>query len=389
MRKLFPLFIIVVFFGCSKSPEAESSLIEKGPSNILGNLTYSIDTVLVDAGENLLNLKDVTTFGKRNYFSINQNQSLLYFFDRHGLILNEIDINSLKLINSFPFELEGPNGIGRFVYSFRYLPNGNFYGRDLFGNAWFYSKEGKKLSEINFNGEVLQGFNLDLNLANQLLVDLTRDKLYSLPIHIKNEKILLAIMDSSGHKGEILELPQLEKVNDYKIDLNIGKEGGEGKREQLFLQQPKDQVLISSTVGNAIYIYNPDLDCLIYLEFPHKLVPAGKEMGVKKEVFSRNEFLAETAKLHTQINYYDFYWDDRTQRYYRFASIGLPLTNIDSPKKFEYYMFAYDQAFNLIGETKLNDLSEIPIGAFFKDGKLWAYVNIEDELGFAVFTFDF
>ena len=31
----------------------------------------------------------------------------------------------------------------------------------------------------------------------------------------------------------------------------------------------------------------------------------------------------------------------------------------------------------------------MPTHYFFKDGKLYSYVNAEDELGFAVFTFDF
>jgi hypothetical protein len=41
----------------------------------------------------------------------------------------------------------------------------------------------------------------------------------------------------------------------------------------------------------------------------------------------------------------------------------------------------------LVGETLVNDLKSIPESAFFKDGKLWSYVNVDDELGFEVFTF--
>ena len=44
---------------------------------------------------------------------------------------------------------------------------------------------------------------------------------------------------------------------------------------------------------------------------------------------------------------------------------------------------------DLLGETKINELKSVPSYPFFKDGKLYSYVNVEDELGFAVFTFDF
>ncbi|MAN86985.1 MAG: hypothetical protein CL555_09100 [Algoriphagus sp.] len=119
------------------------------------------------------------------------------------------------------------------------------------------------------------------------------------------------------------------------------------------------------------------------------MAPLGKNVEIKKEVFSDKEFQAELNKLHTQIDYWDFYWDEQTQRYYRFASKGLPLANIDSPKNFEYFLFAYDRNLTLKGEKKLEGFSELPLSGFFKDGKLWSYVNVDDELGFAVFTFDF
>jgi hypothetical protein len=42
-----------------------------------------------------------------------------------------------------------------------------------------------------------------------------------------------------------------------------------------------------------------------------------------------------------------------------------------------------------LGEIYLPELKKVPDYPFFKDGKLWSYVNVDDELGFAVFTFDF
>lgn len=390
MRKPILFVSLALFFSCGNSRESTVSIPaeELENKNVLEGLTFTVDTVLVDTGEDLLNLKDLSSFGKRNYFSVSQNRDLLYFFDRHSFLLNEIDLNSLKLVEIYPFEEEGPDGIGRFVYTFKNLPDGNFYSRDLFGAVWIFSREREKISKTEFNKEdLLRGRNAELNLANQLIVDQKLPKLYSLPYYHDLGIVLLAVMDSAGQTGEIFELPKLEKSFNYSIQFD--GDGGEGRIEQLFLQQLNDLVLISATVGNGIYIYDPELDSLRYQEFPHELTPSEKDVEVKNEVFSRMEFQAEAAKLHTQINYWDFYWDDVTQRYYRFASKGLPLANVDSPKKYEYFMFAYDKDLMLKGETKLENLSGLPLAGFFKDGKLWSYLNVEDELGFAVFTFDF
>ena len=53
------------------------------------------------------------------------------------------------------------------------------------------------------------------------------------------------------------------------------------------------------------------------------------------------------------------------------------------------FLFAYDKELNLIGEVELKELITQPEYPFFKDGKLWSYVNVEDELGFAVMEFNF
>ena len=90
-----------------------------------------------------------------------------------------------------------------------------------------------------------------------------------------------------------------------------------------------------------------------------------------------------------QISYKDFVFDYEREIYFRFGSILEETENFNANTKMEVYLFAYDQNFNLLGEKKIESLTKVPTQPFFKDGKLWSYVNIEDELRFAVFTFDF
>lgn len=386
MRKLLTFSALALLTACGEKPKSGEISIVGEPKNILENLTFSIDTLVVDPGDEIINLKHLSSIN----ISLSTSKDQFYFFDRSRFILHEIDLNSLKLVNNYPFEEEGPDGTGRLVYIFKFLPNGNFSVQDLFGTVSFFSKTGKKIGNLNINEEeILKDFPFGLNLVYQLQIDLERNKLYSLPIYLNTEEVFFAVLDSLGQSGKILELPQFQKINNYKIEYSSGRDGGESRGEQRFLQQLNDLIIISTTYQNSVYIYDPEMETLIYKEFGHELVPLEKNAEVKNKVNSHLEFQAETDKLHTQINYYDFYWDEITQRFYRFASKGLPIPNVDSPKKFEYFMFAYDKTLNLKGETKLDGLSELPLGGFFKDGKLWSYVNVKDELGFAVFTFDF
>lgn len=94
--------------------------------------------------------------------------------------------------------------------------------------------------------------------------------------------------------------------------------------------------------------------------------------------------------ITNQVNFGKFHWDNSTKHYFRLSHIGLPKPDPDSKKKYENFIHVYNQEFELIGESKLEGIDQkLNDDCFFKDGKLWSYVNVEDELGFAVFTFDF
>jgi hypothetical protein len=378
------------FSACAGKTDSQEIPQVEEPKNVLENMTFSLDTLIIDSGESIIDTRNLIEYVKDYYSSVDQDGNLLYIFDRKKLILQEIDLNTLDLINRYPFELEGPDGVSRFVYRFKILRSGDFLVTEILGNAALFSKTGKKLKTIKLNGEeLLQETKLEpIAIGTDLFVDLKSEKLYTLPRNFMTKEIYFAVMDSVGQTGEIFEIPEFQRIFDFSVEYNSGG-GGSSHGEELRLQKPNNLVLLSSTYGNAIYVFDPELDSLYYKKFPHEIAPLEKDILVKNQVSSDGEFQAEIEKLHTQINYGEFYWDELSQRYYRFAKIGLPRAEPDSPKKYEFFIFAYDKNLELKGETKLQGVTEIPESGFFKDGKLWSYVNVEDELGFAVMDFEF
>ena len=108
-----------------------------------------------------------------------------------------------------------------------------------------------------------------------------------------------------------------------------------------------------------------------------------------KESSDESKFEEDERKVNEALNYLDIKWDETREMYLRFGKkTFLGKTRAD-PRKYELYLFAYDKDFNVLGETKIEGLEKVPSSYFWKDGKLYSYVNVEDELGFAVFTFDF
>lgn len=134
MKRLIVTFLTPIIFSCG------AGLTEQADSgNVLKSFTFAVDTLVVNSGESFFNLKNLSKFVAANYFSISSEADTLYFFDRHRLLLQEVDLNSLRLIATYPFESEGPDGVGNFVFTFKRLPTGDFFVKDLFGACSIYT----------------------------------------------------------------------------------------------------------------------------------------------------------------------------------------------------------------------------------------------------------
>jgi hypothetical protein len=90
-----------------------------------------------------------------------------------------------------------------------------------------------------------------------------------------------------------------------------------------------------------------------------------------------------------QVAFKELIWDDQRKQFFRFAHKPIPDVERKWYERAEVYLFVYDADLVLLGEKYLPELSKVPEFPFFKDGRLWSYVNVEDELGFAVMDFKF
>ena len=375
MRKLLTISVLALFLACDEKPKSEEVSVLEEPKNILENMTYSVDTVMVDTGDEILDF----SFG----FSTSPTPDRHFFYFYNNLKLQKIDLDHLNLIDSFSLEKDGPNSPGH-TFSFYALSDGGFFFPTLHRPS-IISDQGLKIKTWNLDQDKLvEGFPVEpFSLGNRVILDSKHLNLYSLPMNFETRDHYFAVIDSLENRKKIVELTEFKWANKYLV-----RSDSEQKGEFLHLQQFDELVLISCTVGNGTYIYNPSLDSLLYREFPHELVPLEKTGEVKNKVGSRAEFEEELKKLSQKISYWSFIWDEKSQRYFRFASRAIGFDQEGWAKDYEIFFMAYSKDLELIGETRLEGLSKTPFG-FFKDGKLYSQVNVEDELGFAVFTFDF
>lgn len=97
MKKLLAISLLALLSACS-GKESEST----EQKNILENLTYSVDTVVVDAGEELINLS-MGLFVS----DVSANSKFLYQFTQNDHSLTVVDLDQLKLTKKIFFEKKG------------------------------------------------------------------------------------------------------------------------------------------------------------------------------------------------------------------------------------------------------------------------------------------
>ncbi|WP_113923742.1 DUF4221 family protein [Cognataquiflexum aquatile] len=180
------------------------------------------------------------------------------------------------------------------------------------------------------------------------------------------------------------ELPGFEKLVDYSVKFNSNG---------MIMVSPPDQgitevegkLIISNSVFNTLIVYDIAKDSLYQVNYENKLTKSGKTGQYVTEVDSEKDFYRAMSEIGQEINFRNPIWDSKNQRYYRFSYETLPKANIqdeEEKEKSNVYLTILDKDFKVLGETLVKELQSSPTIHFVKDGKIWMYENVDDELGF-------
>src|SRR5690554_7981219 len=99
MKKLNLVFISLILFSCNQKTSHMSS----------DDLIVTIDTVMVDAGGEILYLEDLA-------FALSPDKRYLYNFNKYDHTFEKIDLEELRLVAKLPFDKEGPHATRDDIY---------------------------------------------------------------------------------------------------------------------------------------------------------------------------------------------------------------------------------------------------------------------------------
>ncbi len=372
MKKLIYLLFLPLIFSCGSN---SSEKIQT--SDILENLTVSVDTVLVDSKGKLFELRRGP-----HTSSVSEDGKYLYLFNSRTHQIQQINLDELSWEKDFDFEVEGPDGISDMVLKTQTLGDGTFL-ITAFNKLGIFSADGSRLKDFSVSTLPLQTDLQELDYSIVLIKD--QKQLFSLPGTRFHGPRTFAKIDLQNN--EIKNFP-IEEM-DWIFDLKVGTSTHVVFQENMYLHELNNQILALSPSTSAFYRYDLENDSLTYHSFVHNLSPVANDIKLKPFVETDQEYQEEMRKFFMGMYFGPLIWHETRQVYIRFGRKSNEIDESWQSTSSEVFMYAYDRDFNLIGEAELPEKTAFPRDFFFKDGKLWSYVNVDDEMGFAVMDFKF
>ncbi|WP_366483684.1 DUF4221 family protein [Cyclobacterium sp.] len=345
-----------------------------------------MDTVVVDARNEFLFLN-----GSLAGASISQNKELLYVFNRIEIALEIIDLNNLILKEKIQFETEGPNGIGPWISAFSIYKDDKiiFHTNNRYG---LFDFEGKKIQDHHFDS-VSSGLS-EVEYLSRLFNWDNENMHFGIISNSVSDSYYLGHVDIQNEKVARVPLQKFKDLKDYYVtwSRNGQVSGGFGPRIQI--TQSPEKLILSSDYANKFYLYHPDSMDLIFKTVESSLVPNQKELPSFNIAESTEEYHSFQQTYFEDINFLPPFWDETRKVFYRFS-----FKEIYGDKKNQYgkaissnsqvFLTVFDKDLNILSETRVRELNKKPGFHFAKDGQIWIFENLEDELGFVRLSIDF
>lgn len=374
MTRLALFALALIGFSCG----GNSSDKDTNPA-FLENFSYTIDTVMIDAGEDFIFLQSL------NWSSLSHDKSLLYAYNHKDVQLEVVDLNQLRLKEKIKLDKEGPLGVGN-PSSLKISEDGDFFFSGFSG-----------IHQLDPKLETMTLYELRKQKFESLATEETLDFDFSISEDGQTAFGAYGVEEEDQARSGLAVI-SLKDLSLRKIPVKIWEaqqpyvrtliEDGQMRMktvERVLKTQVGNRLLLSSGNFNEVYIVDLGTDSVRHISYTSKLTRDMKT-APDQQIANSNKEMAELIKQkQLEVEFKEFHFDEKSRKYFRFSR-DVSRTIADSVV-YKSVLTLFDEELNQIHEE------EVPLDIFgfrfFKDSKLWSYFNVEDELGFAVMDFKF
>lgn len=375
MKNFFITLLCCLLFACAEKKGSERAE--------LSQLTFSLDTIMIDSGEEILYLRDNLWVS-----DISKDGKYLFNYNRKDAVMEKIDLDQQKLVGKILFEKEGPDGVGDYISDISITADESVV-MWYYGLTSIFNQQAKLVRNLNF-GKITSG---EVSESDTFLYSIYEnsenpDRFLGFYLQWKDQNFFLLDVDVKNETYRKIELPELNKIKEFSVDLLfdgqwVGNFGADVRPEAFM-----DKIIITNNSFNEAYIYDMSIDSLIMRAFNSVLLGNKKSFLPPKQLdFESSQRWDVDRKLKEDINFGSIHWDAGNQRYLRLSyqeKFGEEMIENRGYKAIgaEVFLSVFDKDFNLLAESVVPQLNKRAAKHFVKDGQIWIFENIDDEMAF-------
>jgi len=343
-------------------------------------LTITQDTVLVDPGDELIYLRTGLF-----HSALSADGRYLYNFNAQQYLLEKIDLEELRLVSMQPFEKEGPNGVGSNMYRVFLAGEDDLLLISFGTGGGVFDLEGNLKKRLPMKGDELEGDEMDINERVFSAALSPSGKLFGTYMNFMEETFYMGVIDTEAKTFKRVELPEQAYQKEYFFSMVSDK----GQPMMMvgpnyYLNYANDRVYVSNSLDNSIYVYHPGTEELQRVGMDHQLIPHRKTGKYAKTIEDRERFMEQMRAFNAEVTFQAPVWDATNEWFYRLAYTTEVKQDAEGKdiEKANVFLSVFDADLNLLHESKLDNYNKRPAYHFVKDGQIWLFENVEDELGF-------
>ena len=376
MKHLVFFFLLGIFVGCGGNDGGNSDEVR---------INFSVDTVMVNPGQEILFLNSGISQAQ-----LSQDKKYLYNFNHTDFSIEKINLDELKFEDKVTFSKEGPNGVGQYFMGFVLLDDDSMLFR-CYNQDNIVDWNGNKKHQFDFKKVGNEGERIgDGEHLFMPVVHPEQPQVYlGLISNWEEKSTAMVVIDLDKDEVKRIDLPLFEKTKGFEIEYNDGQMMY-GMGTSKYIIDAGGKLIVGADVSSEVFIYDSFTGEMHHRTFESELTSNEKKGKYPNKVSDRKEMEGIYKKIHEEIAFHGFHWDEESERYYRFSSMAefsdqneKPENQLfPSPSGAKVYLTVYDKDLNQIAESGVPMLIKKPSFHFVKDGKIWIFENIEDEMGF-------
>jgi len=373
MRYLTLLVIICISLSCQRKNNDQGS----------DDFLYSVDTVIIDPKGRLL---DLTRYIEIS--DLNAEESSIFLYNKFDHSIDEVNLYNLEVTNNYRFDAEGPNGTGEHVNYLHVLMDDSFFIKS-FGESAIFNKNGRLINRIDWENSIDSNGQLYGQIPrNEVAISSGNLKVFGLSYDNKNRDVFLDVFSIKENTVKRFDIDSEKSYHNFVLTID-DPQSDTFLDPLVHLKSENNFIIISHEFSNEIILFNSEGEYVKNVNYDNNLTPKrvkdlnGISMGSFEQLQKEYQHFLEQVRFGPPV------WDRVKKRYLRLSVVTIfherrPEDSfLPEIEEVNVYLSVFDADFNLISEAAIPEL--YGYGKYFaKDGKLWVFQNLSDELGFIV-----